>query len=312
LLSCEDVQEAASSGEIIGYKLYPRGVTTNALYGVSNLKSLLAVFEVCIIRIAQNLRMLIFRCYQKMAATGLVLLVHCETSNEEVDIFDREEYFIHNELAPVVESVPSLRVVVEHISTAAAVKFVLSCGDNVAATITPHHLLLNRTELFVHGLNPHLYCKPILQEESNRVAVLAAATSGNKKFFIGTDCAPHPIEAKQSECCSAGIFHSPFAIELYAEAFDSVNSLDKLTSFVSLYGQQFYGLPANKSNAFLKRYSNGKETRRLSNASSVDSMISDDNGRPSGRGIPTCYLFGESVVVPMFAGRKLHWKLTRM
>ncbi len=191
-----------------------------------------------------------------MSEHGLPLLIHGESVDSNIDIFDRELDFIVNYLTSIIERHPRLKIVLEHISTADAVRFVESCSENVVATITAHHLLFNRTHIFCHGkLHPHLYCLPILKKESHRIALLNAATSGNPKFFLGTDSAPHSIERKQSDCGCAGIFSSPISVELYAEAFDSVGRLDRLEEFCSVFGQRFYGLPLTEKKISLTRKS---------------------------------------------------------
>lgn len=210
------------------------------------------------------------------------LLVHGEVTDPTVDIFDREREFINRVLKPLLIAHPKLRVVMEHITTSEAVEFVRQAPTNVAATITAHHLLYNRSDLFKGGICPHMYCLPILKREAHRVALLEAATSGTPKFFIGTDSAPHAVERKESACGCAGIYTAHAAIELYAEAFDSIGALDKLEGFTSIFGQQFYGI--------------GLNTRKIR-------LIKESWT------VPETYAFGKSTVRPLRAGEEIKWKL---
>lgn len=215
-------------------KYYPAHATTNAEFGVKDLLSLSSALET-------------------MEKVGLPLLVHGEVTDPEVDIFDREAMFIDRVLIPLRRRFPKLKVVFEHITTQQAVDYVLSEGPELAATITPHHLMINRSSLFQGGLRPHLYCLPVAKREEHRQALRKAATSGNAKFFLGTDSAPHPRHQKESSCGCAGIFSAPFAMELYAQVFDEENALHNLEKFSSLNGPSFYSLPLNDSYIELER-----------------------------------------------------------
>lgn len=230
----EIIEDAKASGIVHAVKLYPAGVTTNSTAGVSSLKNLYPVFE-------------------KMAEVSLPLLIHGEASDPEIDIFDRELTFIEQELKPLHAAIPTLRIVLEHITTKDAVEFVLSANDNVGATLTPQHLLFNRNSLLSGGIKPHLYCLPILKRETHRQALIEAATSGNPKFFIGTDSAPHAQSAKESSCGCAGCYSALTAVSHYAEAFERMNALDKLEAFLGHYGADFYGLPRNTETITLVR-----------------------------------------------------------
>jgi dihydroorotase len=186
------------------------------------------------------------RALAAMAETGLPLLLHGEVTDPQVDIFDRERVFIEQTLRPLVHAWPALRIVMEHITTGEAVKFVLSAPNNVGATITAHHILMNRNAIFSGGIRPHNYCLPILKREEHRLALIGAATSGNRKFFLGSDSAPHSRQSKEAPCGCAGIYTAHAGIELYAEAFDAVGRLDKLEAFASVHGADFYGLARNR------------------------------------------------------------------
>ena len=221
-----EIREAKMSGFIHGVKYYPAGATTHSDAGVTAVS----------------------RCYAALAVmeeVGLPLLIHGEVTNPKVDIFDREQVFIDNVLVPLIARFPRLKVVLEHITTRQAVDFVKSAPAHVGATITAHHLLYNRNALFAGGIRPHLYCLPVLKREEHRRILLSAATSGNPKFFLGTDSAPHARHAKESACGCAGIYTAHAAIELYAEAFETANALPKLEGFASFFGADFYGLPRN-------------------------------------------------------------------
>ncbi len=222
----KEIKEASASDFIHAVKYYPAGATTHSQAGVTDVKNCYAVLEA-------------------MTAVGLPLLVHGEVTDQEVDIFDREARFIDQILIPLIKDFPELKIVFEHITSAAAVDFVMAQTANIAATITPHHLLLNRNALFDGGCQPHHYCLPILKAETDRQALLVAATSGNAQFFLGTDSAPHGRQKKETACGCAGIFSAHIALELYAEAFETVAKLDKLESFASHYGADFYGLARN-------------------------------------------------------------------
>jgi dihydroorotase len=222
--SVDEIDRAKASGFIHGVKLYPAGATTHSDSGVTDIKHVDAVLA-------------------RMEKIGMRLLVHGESPQPDVDVFDREAHFIDTVLAPLVERFPALQVVFEHITTAQAVEFVSSARRGVAATITPQHLLHNRNAIFSGGIRPHYYCLPILKRERDRRALLGAATSGEARFFLGTDSAPHEESAKESACGCAGMFTAHAAIELYAEAFDSAGKLDRLEGFASHFGADFYGLP---------------------------------------------------------------------
>lgn len=225
-LSPSEISKAKESGVIHGVKWYPSGATTNSEHGVRE----------------------IARCYsalEAMESHGLPLLVHAETTDPDIDVFDREAVFIDRHLTPVIRMFPGLRVVVEHVSTRHAVQFVLDASPRIGATITAHHLLLNRNALFEGGLRPHHYCRPVLKRERDRLALVEVATKGCVKFFLGTDSAPHLRQDKESACGCAGIYTAHAAIELYAEVFEQSNALDRLEAFASFHGADFYGLPRN-------------------------------------------------------------------
>jgi dihydroorotase len=234
-----EIEKTKQSGRIVACKLYPSGATTNSDSGVTDIQKLDPVFK-------------------KMSELDILLLVHGEMlrdqeTGEDIDVFDRESQFLHHVLDPILQRHPNLKIVLEHITTKVAVDFVRSRGGNLAATITAHHLLVNRNHMLSGGIRPHLYCLPILKREEDRQALLEAATSGDPCFFLGTDSAPHTREAKESECGCAGSFTAPIAMELYATAFDSVGCLDKLEDFSSTFGAEFYGLPLNSSTIELNR-----------------------------------------------------------
>lgn len=230
----ETVRAAAAHPHIIGFKLYPSGATTNSAAGVTDIDGLDHVFAV-------------------MAETQLPLLVHGEVTSADIDIFDREKVFIDRHLRPLLQRHPRLKLVLEHITTADAVAFVLEQGDNVAATITPQHLLMNRNDLLVGGVRPHNYCLPILKRRDHQLALRQAAVSGNKKFFLGTDSAPHAQSRKESACGCAGCYSAPAALPLYAEFFEQMQALDKLADFASGFGADFYGLSRNQHKVTLVR-----------------------------------------------------------
>ncbi len=232
--SVEEIKRAADSDFVHAVKLYPAGATTNSAAGVADLEAL-------------------YPTLAAMEAHELPLLVHGEVTDKDIDIFDREKVFIDRYLAPIVARFPGLRVVLEHITTADAADFVGESGAQVAATITAHHLLLNRNDMLVGGIRPHYYCLPILKRNSHQRALLAAATSGNPKFFLGTDSAPHATHAKESPCGCAGVYSAHAAIELYAEAFEGEGALDKLEGFASHFGADFYRLPRNSDNITLSK-----------------------------------------------------------
>ena len=257
-----EIQRAHEKG-IAAVKLYPAGATTNAEAGVTAIERVYAVLEA-------------------MESCGLPLLVHGEVTDPGVDVFDRERVFIERVLAPLLYRFPDLRIVLEHITTRAAVDFVRAAPHNVAATITAHHLLLNRNALFTGGIRPHNYCLPVLKREEDRMALLAAATSGSPKFFLGTDSAPHERLRKEAACGCAGIYTAHAAIELYAEAFDQAGALDRLEGFASHFGADFYRLPRNSDRITLKR-----EPWQA----------------------PADYAYGDGRLVPMRAGATVEWRL---
>jgi len=221
-----EIVKAMASGKIHAVKYYPAGATTNSDHGVTDITRTYAVME-------------------QLAESGMPLLVHGEVTDGEVDIFDREKVFIDRVLSPLLARYPQLRVVFEHVTTEDAVKFVEQAGTNIAATITPHHLLYNRNAMFKGGIRPHYYCLPVLKREHHRQALLRAATCGNPKFFLGTDSAPHAVDKKETACGCAGIYNAHAAIELYTEVFAQQNALDKLEGFASRHGPAFYRLPVN-------------------------------------------------------------------
>jgi dihydroorotase len=260
--SPEEIIAAKASQFVKAVKYYPAGATTNSDLGVTDIRKCDRVFEA-------------------MEQVGLPLLLHGEVTDHNVDMFDREQVFIDRHLIPLKQRFPGLRVVFEHITTADAVQYVRS-ANNVAATITPQHLLFNRNSLFQGGISPHFYCLPILKREVHRSALLQAATSGNPKFFLGTDSAPHPRNSKESSCGCAGCYSALNAMELYAEAFESVDALDQLEAFASFYGADFYQLPRNTEQITLT-----KTTWR----------------------VPDEILFTESALVPLRAGEEMTWQM---
>ena len=262
--SPEEIVAAKTSQFIKAVKYYPAGATTNSDFGVTDIRRCDRVFEA-------------------MQQVDMPLLLHGEVTDGDIDVFDREKVFIEKHLIPLISRFPKLRVVLEHITTADAVKFVLSANNNVAATITPQHLLFSRNILFKGGIRPHFYCLPILKREEHRLALLQAATSGNPKFFLGTDSAPHSRNSKESSCGCAGCYSALHAIELYAEAFESVDALDQLEAFASFYGPDFYQLPRNTEQIALT-----KTTWR----------------------IPDELPFPESGLVPLRAGEEMTWQMT--
>jgi len=260
--SPDEIVRAAKSGFVKAVKYYPAGATTNSDSGVTDIRRCDAVFEA-------------------MAAVGMPLLVHGEVTSAEVDIFDRERVFIEQVLAPLTHRFPRLRVVLEHITTSDAASFVERAGENVAATITAHHLLLNRNSIFAGGIRPHLYCLPVLKREPHRQALVAAATSGSPKFFLGTDTAPHSQGSKESCCGSAGIYTAHAALELYAEVFERAGALDRFAGFASRHGPDFYRLPRNDGTVTLEK---------------------------SPWEVPANYPLGGEVVIPLRAGERLAWR----
>lgn len=235
-MSPDEIDRATDSGAIFAAKLYPAGATTNSDAGVTAIDKIHPVLE-------------------RMQARGMVLCVHGEVTHPDVDVFDREQVFIDQVLAPLAQRFPELRIVFEHITTEAAVRFVEQSGPNVAATVTAHNLLLNRNAIFAGGIRPHHYCLPVLKRETHRRALVAAVTSGNAKFFLGTDSAPHSRGAKESACGCAGCYTAHAGIELYADVFDRADALHRLESFASLNGPAFYRLPPNPDTITLEKSS---------------------------------------------------------
>lgn len=232
--SVQDIENAAKSGIVEAVKLYPAGATTNSADGVTNINGLVDVFEA-------------------LEKHDLPLLMHGEVTHDHVDIFDREKRFLDEVLAQIIVKFPTLKIVLEHITTSDAADFVLSQGNQIAATITPQHLMFNRNHLLLGGIKPHFYCLPILKREQHQKVLLDVATSGNPKFFLGTDSAPHATDLKENACGCAGCYSSAIAMPLYATAFDSVGKIDKLEGFASRFGPQFYGLPVNESTITLTK-----------------------------------------------------------
>lgn len=230
----DEIKRAAEAEHIYAFKLYPAGATTHSDAGVADIKAAYSLFEA-------------------MEKYNIPLLIHGEVTDADCDIFDRERLFIERHLLDIVKHLPALRVVLEHATTQEAVQFVEAAEPNIAATITPQHLLYNRNALLAGGLRPHYYCLPVLKREEHRQALVKAATSGNPKFFLGTDSAPHLTSLKENACGCAGCFSAPIALELYAEAFESVNALAKLEAFASFYGADFYGLPRNTGTVTMKK-----------------------------------------------------------
>ena len=261
--SADEINRAKDAGFIHGVKLYPAGATTHSDAGVTDIKHVNAVLA-------------------RMEKIGMRLLVHGESPQPDVDVFDRETHFIDTVLAPLVERFPALQVVFEHITTAQAVEFVSSARRGVAATITPQHLLHNRNAIFSRGIRPHYYCLPILKRERDRRALLSAATSGDPRFFLGTDSAPHEKNAKENACGCAGMFTAHAAIELYAEAFDSAGKLDRLEGFASHFGADFYGL-----------------TRHAETITLLKELWT----------APQQYAFGGGTLIPYRAGEPIGWRL---
>lgn len=262
--SAAEIRAAKNSGAVHAVKLYPAGATTNSDAGVTDIHNCYTALE-------------------EMQKLGMPLLVHGEVTDANIDIFDREALFIERVMQPLLADMPALRVVFEHITTKDAAQFVASAADNIAATLTPQHLLYNRNAMLVGGIRPHFYCLPILKRETHREALLQAATSGSKKFFLGTDSAPHAQHTKETACGCAGCYSAHSAIELYAAAFESVDALDKLEGFASFYGADFYGLPRNTETVILRR----------------EEWL-----------VPATVGFGVHRLVPLCAGEKLAWKLS--
>jgi dihydroorotase len=230
----DELERGHKDGIWIAAKLYPAGATTNSASGVTNIRN-------------------IYPALERMQRIGMVLCVHGEVTDPEVDVFDREAVFIDRILSQVVADFPELKIVFEHITTAEAVAFVEASSATIGATVTPQHLIINRNAIFAGGLRPHAYCLPVAKRETHRLAVRKAATSGSSKFFLGTDSAPHAREAKESACGCAGIFNAPFALESYASVFEEEGALDRLEAFASINGARFYGLPVNEEVVTLER-----------------------------------------------------------
>jgi dihydroorotase len=231
----DEIERGFSGGVWVAAKLYPANATTNSAWGVTNVRNIYAALE-------------------RMQRIGMVLCIHGEVTDPEVDVFDREKVFVERVLPRMLGDFPELKVVLEHITTHEAAEFVLTGGPNIAATVTPHHLVINRNALFAGGLRPHAYCLPVAKREQDRVAIRKYATSRSNKFFLGTDSAPHPREAKESACGCAGIFNAPFALESYAQVFEEEGALDRLEAFASVNGPTFYGLPLNEETITLERF----------------------------------------------------------
>ncbi|EEX32149.1 dihydroorotase [Vibrio coralliilyticus] len=261
--SPDEIRKAKASGKVVAAKLYPAGATTNSDSGVTSAKNIYHVLEA-------------------MQEVGMLLLVHGEVTTHDVDIFDREKEFLDTVLAPIVNDFPELKIVLEHITTADAATFVKNANDNVAATITAHHLLYNRNHMLVGGIKPHFYCLPILKRNTHQKALIEAATSGSKKFFLGTDSAPHAKGMKEAACGCAGSYTAHAALELYAEVFELEGKLENLEAFASHNGPDFYGLPRNSDTVTLT-----KEEWAV-----AESMP-----------------FGQDIVVPIRAGETIDWSV---
>jgi dihydroorotase len=262
-MAAQEITRAHQDGVVKAVKLYPAGATTNSDSGVTSLAKCAAVLA-------------------EMEKLGLPLLIHGEVTDAEIDVFDREKVFIERHLQPLLKDFPGLKVVFEHITTQDAAEFVAQGPGNLAATITAHHLLMNRNAMFTGGIRPHHYCLPVLKRETHRQALVKAAISGSAKFFLGTDSAPHPKSAKEASCGCAGMYTAHAAIELYAEAFEAAGALDKLEGFASFYGPDFYQLPRNTDKVTLSK----------------QSWL-----------VPETIPFADDVLVPLRAGQSIAWKL---
>lgn len=262
-MAAEEISRAHQDGVVKAVKLYPAGATTNSDSGVTSLAKCAAVLA-------------------EMEKSGMPLLIHGEVTDAEIDVFDREKVFIERHLQPLLKDFPGLKVVFEHITTKDAAEFVAQGSDNLAATITAHHLLMNRNAMFTGGIRPHHYCLPVLKRETHRQALVKAAISGSPKFFLGTDSAPHPKSAKEASCGCAGMYTAHAAIELYAEAFEAAGALDKLEGFASFYGPDFYHLPRNTDKITLRK----------------EEWL-----------VPESIPFADDVLVPLRAGLTIAWKL---
>lgn len=259
----DDLAAGHAAGIFTAAKLYPANATTNSAHGVTDVARIMPVLE-------------------RMQDIGMPLLVHGEVTDGEIDIFDREAVFIERVLEKLIRDLPGLKIVFEHITTEQAVRFVDSAGPNIAATITPHHLHINRNAMFAGGIRPHAYCLPVAKREVHRLALRRAATSGSAKYFLGTDSAPHEVHAKESACGCAGIFNAPYALESYAAVFDEEGALDRLEAFASVNGPTFYGLPVNEAMISLERHDIA---------------------------VPAHIGSGESRLVPFHAGSSLNWRI---
>jgi dihydroorotase len=261
--TADEIKKAKASGLVYAAKLYPAGATTNSDSGVTS---------------TENIR----EALVAMQEVGMLLLVHGEVTTNDIDIFDREEQFLTTVLAPLVAEYPDLKIVLEHITTKNAAEFVANAGPNVAATITVHHLMYNRNHMLVGGIKPHFYCLPILKRNIHQQALIEAATSGSKKFFLGTDSAPHTVASKESGCGCAGSYTAFAALELYAEVFEEAGALDKLEAFTSFNGPDFYNLPRNSDTVELHK---------------------------TAWQVPETLAFGENKVVPIKANESISWKV---
>ncbi len=261
--SAAEIARAKGSGFVLAAKYYPAGATTHSDAGVTAVERAYPAFAA-------------------MQEQGLVLSLHGEVTDPEVDVFDRERVFVERHLARIVREFPALRIVLEHVTTREAADFVAAAPANVAATLTPQHLLFSRNALFAGGLRPHLYCLPVLKREVHREALVRAATSGSPKFFLGTDSAPHARDVKESACCGAGCYSAPHALALYAEFFEDAGALDRLEGFASHFGADFYRLPHNAETVTLVR---------------------------EPWTVPAEFAFGDSALVPLCAGRTLRWRV---
>ena len=259
----EELSRGHAAGVFAAAKLYPAHATTNSAHGVTDVGNIMGALET-------------------MQDIGMPLLVHGEVTDADIDIFDREAVFIDRVLTRLVRDLPGLKIVFEHITTADAANFVASAGPNMAATITPHHLHINRNALFAGGIRPHAYCLPVAKRERHRLALRKAATGGSPQYFLGTDSAPHERHAKESACGCAGIFNAPHALESYAAVFDAEGALDRLEGFASEHGPRFYGLPLNEGKVTLER---------------------------AAATVPEALKAGEAQLVPFHAGEELGWRI---
>ena len=259
-----EISKAKASGQVHAVKYYPAGATTNSDSGVTNISKTYNVLE-------------------QLSEHNMPLLIHGEVTDPSVDVFEREAVFIDTILTPLVKDFPDLKIVLEHITTKHAVEFVSAASDKIAATLTPHHLVYNRNAMFKGGIRPHYYCLPILKHEQHRETLVKAAISGNKKFFLGTDSAPHAVGAKESACGCAGIYNAPVAIELYTQVFAENNALDKLEAFASIHGPEFYELPVNQNTITLQQ---------------KDWIVAKEKS------------FGKETILPMCSAETLNWQLS--